>query len=80
MQIMMYLSPVIFPPEYLPARLHPALAINPMFGLIDGCRSAILGTPWHPITLAISSCSSLALFAFGLSYFRRTERRYADLV
>jgi lipopolysaccharide transport system permease protein len=80
MQIMMFLSPVIFPPEFLPARLHPILALNPMFGLIDGCRSAVLGTSWHPLTLAISSFSSLALFVLGLFYFRRTERRFADLV
>jgi lipopolysaccharide transport system permease protein len=80
MQIMMFLSPVIFPPELLPTRYHPILALNPMFGLIDGCRSAVLGTTWHPMTLAISSMSSLALFASGLLYFRRTERRFADLV
>jgi lipopolysaccharide transport system permease protein len=80
MQIMMYVSPVIFPPELLPARYHPILAMNPMFGLIDGCRSAVLGTPWHPLTLAISTASSMALFALGLFYFRKTERRFADLV
>jgi homopolymeric O-antigen transport system permease protein len=80
MQIMMFVSPVIFPPEYLPARFHPILALNPMFGLIDACRSAVLGTSWHPTTLAISSASSLALLAFGLYYFRKTERRFADLV
>jgi lipopolysaccharide transport system permease protein len=80
MQILMYVSPVIFPPELLPARYHPILALNPMFGLIDACRSAVLGTPWHPTTLAISAVSSMSLFALGLYYFRRTERRFADLV
>jgi lipopolysaccharide transport system permease protein len=80
MQLMMYLSPVIYPPALLPERFHPILALNPMFGLIDGSRSAVLGTPWHLPSLAISSASSLALFVFGLSYFRRTERRFADLV
>jgi lipopolysaccharide transport system permease protein len=80
MQILMYVSPVIFPPELLPARYHPILALNPMFGLIDACRSAVLGTSWHPVTLAISTLSSTALFAFGLYYFRKTERRFADLV
>ena len=80
MQIMMYLSPVIYPPDMLPKSYHPILSLNPMFGLIDGCRSAVLGTPWHLPSLAISSASSLALFAFGLYYFRRTERRFADMV
>jgi lipopolysaccharide transport system permease protein len=80
MQIMMYLSPVIYPPDLLPKAYHPILALNPMFGLIDGSRSAVLGTDWHFRLLAISSTSSLALFAFGLYYFRKTERRFADLV
>jgi lipopolysaccharide transport system permease protein len=78
-QIGMYLSPVIYPPEMVPARYHPILALNPMFGLIDGFRSAVLGTPWHPIPLAISTASALALFVLGLFYFRRAERRFADL-
>jgi lipopolysaccharide transport system permease protein len=80
MQIMMFLSPVIYPLDLLPKAYHPILSLNPMFGLIDGSRSAVLGTPWHLPSLAISSASSLALFVFGLSYFRRTERRFADLV
>jgi lipopolysaccharide transport system permease protein len=80
LQVLMYLSPVIYPPEMVPARLHPILALNPAFGLIDACRSAVLGTPWHPGPLAISTASALVLFVFGLFYFRRTERRFADIV
>jgi lipopolysaccharide transport system permease protein len=80
MQTMMYLSPVIFPPSLLPERYHPILSLNPMFGLIDGCRSAVLGTPWHLPSLAISASSSLVLFVLGIYYFRRTERRFADIV
>jgi lipopolysaccharide transport system permease protein len=80
LQIGMYLSPVIYPIELLPAAYHPILALNPMFGLIDGCRSAVLGSPWHLTSLAISTASSLAVFAFGLYYFRKTERRFADIV
>ena len=80
MQIMMFLSPVIYPPDMLPKAYHPILSLNPMFGLIDGCRSAVLGTPWHLPSLAISSASSVVLFAFGLYYFRRTERRFAGPV
>jgi lipopolysaccharide transport system permease protein len=79
-QIMMYVSPVIFPTSLLPERFHPILALNPMFGLIDGCRSALLGTPWHLSSVAISTVSALALFAFGLFYFRKTERRFADII
>ena len=59
----------------LPAVL---LALNPMFGIIEAYRSAILGTPWNLPTLAISTASTLALFVLGLFYFRKTERRFAD--
>ena len=47
MQIMMFLSPVIYPLDMLPKAYRPILSLNPMFGLIDGSRSAVLGTPWH---------------------------------
>lgn len=78
-QILMYLSPVIFPVSLVPARFHPLLALNPMFGIIDAYRSAILGTPWNWATLGISTASALVLFVFGLFYFRKVERRFADI-
>jgi len=55
------------------------LAINPMAGIIDGFRSALLGLPWNYTTIGISSASSLVLLAFGLGYFRKTERNFADV-
>jgi lipopolysaccharide transport system permease protein len=55
------------------------LALNPMAGIIDGFRSALLGLPWNLVTLSISSASSLVLLAYGLFYFRKTERRFADV-
>jgi lipopolysaccharide transport system permease protein len=79
MQILMYLSPVIYPASFLPSRYHALLGLNPMFGIVEAYRSAILGTPWQPITLAASTASTVALFVFGLFFFRRTERRFADI-
>jgi lipopolysaccharide transport system permease protein len=55
------------------------LSINPMCGIIDGYRSAILGTPWDLLGLAISSTTAVALFLFGLFYFRKVERLFADI-
>ena len=78
-QAMMYLSPVIFPVSLIPRRFHALLALNPMCGLIEAYRSAILGAPWNWLTLAISTVSALALFTFGLFYFRKIERRFADV-
>jgi lipopolysaccharide transport system permease protein len=54
------------------------LSLNPMFGIIDAYRSAILGLEWNPWSLAISAATALGMFTFGLAYFRRTERLFAD--
>ena len=78
-QSWMYLSPVIYPVSMVPAKWQPLLAINPMAGIIDGFRSALLGLPWNYTTLGISSASSIVLLAFGLGYFRKTERSFADV-
>ena len=78
-QSWMYLSPVIYPVSMVPAKWQPLLALNPMAGIIDGFRSALLGLPWNYTTIGISSVSSLALLAFGLGYFRKTERNFADV-
>jgi lipopolysaccharide transport system permease protein len=78
-QSWMYLSPVIYPVSIVPKRWQPLLALNPMAGIIDGFRSALLGLPWNTTTLIISSCSSLVLLIYGLFYFRKTERSFADV-
>ena len=56
------------------------LALNPMFGVVSATRSSILGTPWDFGPLAISVLSTAALLAFGLFFFRKTERLIADIV
>lgn len=79
MQAMMYISPVIYPVNLVPSRYHWLLALNPMTGIIDAFRSAILGKPWNFMTLGISTSVIIVLFVFGLFFFRKTERRFADI-
>ncbi|MDH3347169.1 MAG: ABC transporter permease [Desulfobulbaceae bacterium] len=79
MQAMMYISPVVYPVKLVPPKYRWLLALNPMAGIIDGYRSAILGKPWNLTTLAISTVVAIVLFVFGLFYFRKTERRFADI-
>jgi len=78
-QSWLYVSPVIYPVSMVPKQWQPVLALNPMAGIIDGFRSALLGLPWNPVTLAVSSASSVLLLAYGLFYFRKTERSFADV-
>ena len=78
-QAWMYLSPVIYPVTLVPPKWQLLLAVNPMVGIIDGFRSALLGTPWNLPALAMSTACASALLLFGLFYFRKTERRFADV-
>jgi lipopolysaccharide transport system permease protein len=78
-QILMYLTPVFYPARLAGNIWQLVLALNPMFGIVTAYRSAILGTPWNGATLAISVTSALLLFVYSLFYFRKTERRFADV-
>ena len=82
-QSLMWLSWTVVPLQGMKAHTQWVLAINPMFGIVKAFRSAFLGArlgePWDPITLSISSTTALALFLLGLFYFRKTERRFADI-
>ena len=79
-QMGLFVTPVIYPVSYLPARLRPLLALNPMTGVVTGFRSALLGTPMDMSVLRLSLLVSVILFALGLLIFRRMERRFADII
>lgn len=74
------ISPVIWPLESV---TNPTsrilLSLNPMTGIIDAFRSCIYGKPWNADSVAISCTMAVLLFLFGMFYFRRTERRFADI-
>lgn len=78
-QLWMFLSPVVYPVSLVPERWHGLLSLNPMFGLIEGYRSALLGRPWNMTALTVSVIAIVILLAHGLFYFRKTERRFADI-
>jgi lipopolysaccharide transport system permease protein len=78
-QVLMYASPIIYPVNIFPARYKWIVALNPIVGIIDGYRSAILGKPWDLHVLGTSILSTFICLFVGLWYFRRTERRFADI-
>lgn len=79
-QMGLFVSPVIYPLEYIPARYQLLLGLNPMSGMIVGFRHAVLGGPMNWPLVTISAVTSIALFVAGLFIFRRTERRFADII
>jgi lipopolysaccharide transport system permease protein len=79
-QILLYVTPVIYPAHLIKSRLYRGImSLNPMFGIVTAFRSAILGIPWDVLSLAISAATALLLFSFGVFYFRRIERHFADV-
>ena len=78
-QVWMYASPVVYPLGIIPDQYRWIMALNPMAGIIGAFRSTLLNQPMDWQSLAISVAVTAVLFVFGLYYFRRTERRFADI-
>jgi len=80
-QVWLFATPVIYSAADVPEQWRPLLALNPMTGIIEGFRWALLGTGGPPTTaLAISMLLVLGLLLTGLLYFRRMERTFADVI
>ena len=79
-QLWMFASPVAGPLSVVPEQYRGWYALNPLVGLISGFRSCLLGAPLEWTCVAISGCSLTAFLVTGLLYFRRIERRFADIV
>jgi lipopolysaccharide transport system permease protein len=79
-QVWMFVSPVIYPSSLMPAKWRWALNINPMTGIIDGCRASLLGQPVPWGSLAYSTAFTLAALLFAAFSFRHMERQFADVV
>lgn len=80
-QFGLYVSPVGFSSSVVPAEWRLLYSLNPMVGVIDGFRWAILGnTQLYWPGFLLSTGLVIALLAGGLWYFRRTERTFADVI
>lgn len=81
-QFGVYVSPVMFQSSKIPENWRLIYDLNPLVGVIDGFRWALLrgATPLDPVSLAISLVSVLLLCASGIWYFRKMERTFADVI
>lgn len=80
-QVGFYLSPVGFSSGLVPDQWRLFYSLNPMVGVIDGFRWAILGAgPLYWPGFLLSLALTLLLLASGLWYFRKTERTFADVI
>jgi lipopolysaccharide transport system permease protein len=80
-QLWLFASPIAYSSSMIPDQWRWLYALNPMVGVIDGFRWALLGTGSAPgMTMLISLAVTLVALAGGLAYFRRTERTFADTI
>lgn len=79
-QTWMFLSPVAYPSSMIPEKWQWLYGLNPMAGVIEGFRAALLGSSPPVNTLFVSLLLMTVLLIGGLYYFRSTEKFFADLV
>jgi len=81
-QFGLYISPVGFSSTVVPEQWRLVYSLNPMVGVIDGFRWAILGNnvPFYWPGFLLSLLLVTVLMVTGILYFRRMERTFADVI
>jgi len=80
-QFWMYASPVVYPVSLVPGKWRLLYSLNPMAGVIEGFRWALLATDRPDFgVMTVSTAVVLSLLLGGLLYFKRTERTFADVI
>jgi lipopolysaccharide transport system permease protein len=80
-QFWLFATPIAYPSSLLPEPWRTLYGLNPMAGVVEGFRWALLGTNTAPGPIIIVSVLvTLALLLGGAFYFRRLERTFADIV
>jgi len=79
-QLWMYATPIVYPASVVPAKYRIIFAINPLTGIIEAYRAAVLGRPIDFAGLAVSTLVILLVLVWGARQFRRMERQFADIV
>ncbi len=80
-QLLLFLTPVIYPVSLVPERFRWLIQLNPMAGVIDAIRASFLGlgeVNWE--SLGLAALISIALFVFGYLYLKRFESEFADII
>jgi lipopolysaccharide transport system permease protein len=80
-QVWLFATPIAYPSSLLEEPWSIIYGINPMAGVVEGFRWALLGsTQPSPLMLALSAVAALIVLVSGLYYFRRMEKTFADVV
>ncbi len=84
-QMWMYLTPVVYATTFIPERFRWLLSLNPMTGVVEGFRWALLGEQLGSVrpsggVFLVSVSVILLVIVSGAAFFRRTERTFADII
>jgi lipopolysaccharide transport system permease protein len=80
-QVWLYATPIVYPTSLVPERWRTLYAINPMVGVVEGFRWALLGTSTAPgPMILVSAMAALVTLLGGLFFFRRMEKSFSDVV
>jgi lipopolysaccharide transport system permease protein len=81
MQMLLFITPIIYPISILPERFRRIAALNPLTGIIEAFRSTVLPNKQVDFSLLFFSVvTSLIIFIIGLIFFRKTEKSFADII
>jgi lipopolysaccharide transport system permease protein len=79
-QLLLFTTPIAYSTSALPPPWSGLLGLNPMTAAVEGFRWSLLGAPEPSASLIASVAASAILLVSGLFYFRRMERRFADII
>ena len=81
LQILLFVTPIIYPISILPGKYRKLAALNPMTGIIEAFRSTVIPNKEVDLWLLFFSIVvSLVIFIFGFIYFRKMEKDFADII
>ncbi|MEO8563673.1 MAG: ABC transporter permease [bacterium] len=80
LQLWMFASPVVYPLNQVPEKYRELYVVNPMVGIIENFRAALLGTAFDSHSLSISIIVSALLLPLAYLYFKRIEATVADVI
>jgi lipopolysaccharide transport system permease protein len=79
-QVWLFASPVVYASSLIPAQWRVLFALNPMTGVEEGFRWALIGGDPPDVLILVSSVASVLVLLGSLAYFRRVERTFADVI
>ncbi|NNE66513.1 MAG: ABC transporter permease [Pyrinomonadaceae bacterium] len=80
LQVWLFLSPVFYSSDWVPAKWQYVFALNPLTGCLNGFRHILFGTHLDSISFLISCGSALVMLLVAVTVFRKMENTFADVL